>query len=135
MNYLLPSLGDGTSCSQFCHTLSRFDQQIEASKPFPIFEQRLWRKAECDRAVFLVPKQCRDAVPFEKVANISSTCQQDFVPLNLHFSGKKQLQTLRKLAGENNISRQDALSDYIVAFRIRSLLQAEFRMILVILIP
>lgn len=44
-------LGDGASCAHFCHTLSRFYQQMEAPDLFPIFERRLWRKDECDRVV------------------------------------------------------------------------------------
>lgn len=72
-------LGDGASCAHFCHTLSRFYQQMEAPDLFPIFERRLWRKDECDRVVFPIPKQFRDAVSFEEAAKISSTYQQDFV--------------------------------------------------------
>ncbi|CAF4484567.1 unnamed protein product, partial [Rotaria sp. Silwood2] len=54
-------LGDAASCLHFSNTLSRFYQQMEPTKPLPIFERRLWREDEADESVLPMMKHLRDA--------------------------------------------------------------------------
>jgi hypothetical protein len=50
-------LGDADTCLHFSNTLSRFYQQMEPTKPLPIFERRLWREDEANQSVLPIPKQ------------------------------------------------------------------------------
>ncbi|CAF4350064.1 unnamed protein product [Rotaria sp. Silwood2] len=106
-------LGDAASCLHFSNTLSRFYQQMEPTKPLPIFERRLWREDEADESMLPSMKQLRDAKPVEEVMKIFLADQPNYDQVNLHFSGE-QLATLRKLAGGNNVTIQDALTAYII---------------------
>ncbi|CAF2720833.1 unnamed protein product [Rotaria sp. Silwood2] len=106
-------LGDATACLHFSNTLSRFYQQMEPTKPLPIFERRLWREDEADQSVFSIPKQFQDAQSLEEAGKIYGDHQLNYAPINLHFSSK-QLATLRTLAGSDNITIQDALTAYII---------------------
>jgi len=58
-------LGDAAACLHFSNTLSRFYQQMEPTKPLPIFERRLWREDEADQSILPTIKRLRDAKPLE----------------------------------------------------------------------
>ncbi|CAF3063131.1 unnamed protein product, partial [Rotaria sp. Silwood2] len=100
-------LGDAASCLHFSNTLSRFYQQMEPTKPLPIFERRLWREDEADESVLPMMKHLRDAKPAEEVLKTFLDHQLNYDQVNLHFSGD-QLATLRKLAGGDSVTIQDA---------------------------
>ncbi|CAF2886296.1 unnamed protein product [Rotaria sp. Silwood2] len=106
-------LGDAASCLHFSNTLSRFYQQMEPTKPLPIFERRLWREDEADESVLPMMKHLRDAKPAEEVLKTFLDHQLNYDQVNLHFSGD-QLATLRKLAGGDSVTIQDALTAYII---------------------
>jgi hypothetical protein len=106
-------LGDAAACLHFSNTLSRFYQQLEPIEPLPIFERRLWHENEAERSIFPIPKQFLDAQPLEEILKILSNEQLNYTPLILPFSSE-QLSTLRRLAGGNNVTIQDALTAYIV---------------------
>ncbi|CAF2718278.1 unnamed protein product [Rotaria sp. Silwood2] len=106
-------LGDAASCLHFSNTLSRFYQQMEPTKPLPIFERRLWREDEANPLVLPIPKQVREAQPTEEVLKFFLADQLNYDQVNLHFSGE-QLATLRKLAGGDSVTIQDALTAYII---------------------
>jgi hypothetical protein len=106
-------LGDAAACLHFSQTLSRFYQQMEPTKPLPIFERRLWREDEADQSFLPFMKQLRDAKPLDVIFKNTLDDQTNYHQLNLHFSGK-QLAELRILAGGNNVTINDALTAYII---------------------
>lgn len=106
-------LGDAAACLHFSNTLSRFYQQMEPAQLLPTFERRLWREDEADQSVLPTPKQFQNAQPIEEVSKIASAHKLNYDPINLRVSGE-QLALLRRLAGGNSITTQDALTAYII---------------------
>ena len=107
------ALGDADACVRFSNALSRFYQEMEPAQPLPIFERRLWREDEAHQSVLRIAKQFQNAKPIDDIAKTSHVQQQDYDPICLHFSSE-QLLTLRKLAGDNSITTQDALTAYLI---------------------
>jgi len=106
-------LGDAASCVNFFNTLSRLYQQMEPLEPLPIFERRLWKQDEIDSSLLSMMKYLRDAKPFDEMWKKFMIDQEAYDQVNLCFSGE-QLRKLRNLAGEDNITIQDALTAYII---------------------
>ncbi len=86
---------------------------MEPIRPLPIFERRLWREDKGDQSILPIPKQFLDAQPIEEVVKMSFDHQLNYGQINLYFSGE-QLQRLRRLAGGNSVTIQDALTAYII---------------------
>ncbi|CAF4255232.1 unnamed protein product, partial [Adineta steineri] len=106
-------LGDAASCLNFSYTLSRLYQHMEPLEPLPIFERRLWKHDEIDPSLLSTMKHFRDAKPLEEMWKKFMIDQEAYDQVNLSFSGE-QLVKLRTLAGEDNITIQDALTAYII---------------------
>ena len=106
-------LGDGASCLDFLSTVSRLYQNLEPLKPDPIFERRLWQENEANQAFVPVLKLLRDAEPKEHVMTNFMSYLAPYEQINLKFSSE-QLAQLHKLAGEPNVTIQDALTAYII---------------------
>ncbi|CAF2883993.1 unnamed protein product [Rotaria sp. Silwood2] len=106
-------LGDAYSCLKFLNTLSCLYQQIKPNESLPIFERRLWKSDEIDSSLLSLMKHLRDAKTFEEMWRKFMIDQEAYDQVNLCFSNK-QLIKLRILAGEDNITLQDALTAYII---------------------
>ncbi|CAF1321616.1 unnamed protein product [Adineta steineri] len=106
-------LGDAASCLNFSNTLSRLYQHMEPLEPSPIFERRLRKHDEIDPSLLSTMKHFRDAKPLEEMWKKFMIDQEAYDRVNLSFSGE-QLVKLRTLAGEDNITIQDALTAYII---------------------
>jgi hypothetical protein len=106
-------LGDAAVFLHFLNTLSCFYQQVEPLGPLPVFERRLWREDEADQSFLPLMKQQRDAKPTAEIFKVFLDDQITYDPVNLHFSSA-QLTKLRILAGGKNITKQDALTAYII---------------------
>ncbi|CAF1408597.1 unnamed protein product [Adineta steineri] len=106
-------LGDAASCLNFSNTLSRLYQHMEPLEPLPIFERRLWKNNEIDSSLLSTMKHFRDTKPLEEMWKKFMIDQEAYDQVNLSFSGE-QLVKLRTLAGEDNITIQDALTAYII---------------------
>lgn len=105
-------LGDAATFLHFLNTLSRYYQQMEPTKPLPIFERRLWRKDEADSSSLPVPKRFLNSQCLDEIMKTVTDHQLNYDQVNIHFSGE-HLATLRMLAGGDNITTQDALTAYI----------------------
>jgi len=103
-------LGDADAFSRFLNTISRLYQQMEPPEPMPVFERRLWLKEEADEHLLPDIKQFFDG---EQMKTNDINDQVTYDQLNIYFSGQ-QLNELHKLIGGQGVTRQDALSAYII---------------------
>jgi len=106
-------LGDAEPCLRFCNTLSRFYQQLEPLPPMPIFERRIWQADDVKPSILPIPWQFQDAQPLDLSGATVMRQQADYTPVKIRFTGE-QLATLRKLAGGDSITIQDAMTAYII---------------------
>jgi len=106
-------LGDAESNLNFLSTLSRFYHHLEPIQPHPIFERRLWREDEADDSLLPFMKEIQHAKSAQEAFQSFFGNDETHEQLNLHFS-YEELERLRELAGGNTVTRQDALTSYII---------------------
>jgi hypothetical protein len=106
-------LGDAFTCLKFLNTFSRFYQELEPSKPLPIFERRLWGKDHVDRSLWPIMRHLRDTVTPEQSLEKYLSEQVTHDQLTIYFSGE-QLIRLHSLIDDNSLTIHDVMISYII---------------------
>lgn len=107
------TLGDAASILHFLTDLSRVYQNLELSKPLPIFERPLWSEDQADSSFYQFMKQHRDAKSAEEVYKLFMTDSGDYSLTHLQFSGD-QIKRLRSFVDDAEVTTHDCLIAYLI---------------------